>query len=231
MIEPPAVPPYWFSLNGALSRPALLAKKSFAFSEVSRRNSKAEAWNWLRAGPGGQFDQRAGARGPRAVVRRLHGELLQRVGVRQHRCRAEEPVVVVRAVEPPVVLRGAQAVDADAAVVLLPDHRAGVGHRRAGGEDDELQRVAAVEREFLDLADRHRGLHGGRGGLRQRDRLGDVHRRLEAARLHRELEVELLAGDERRCPPASASGSPSAPSSARTARWAGPRSGRCRRRC
>ena len=47
MIEPPAVPPYWFSLNGGLSRPALLLKKLFAFSDVSRRNSKAEAWNWF----------------------------------------------------------------------------------------------------------------------------------------------------------------------------------------
>ena len=47
MIGPPTVAPNWFSLNGGFSRPAALLNGSFAFSDVSRRNSNAEKWNWL----------------------------------------------------------------------------------------------------------------------------------------------------------------------------------------
>ena len=41
------VPPNWFSLNGGFSLPAALLNGSFAFIDVSRRNSNAEKWSWL----------------------------------------------------------------------------------------------------------------------------------------------------------------------------------------
>ena len=74
--------------------------------------------------------------------------------------------------------------DADARHARLPaavDIRAGNAAHDAGHRPRQVDEVAAVQRQRLDLLLVDRGAELGRGGLHQRRRAGDGHRLLDTA--------------------------------------------------
>ena len=76
-------------------------------------------------------------------LQRLYGRLNDVIGLVQQ---IREIGIVVHAVQQKIVLQGARAIGRKAEPTFVP--RAGLAGRRAGGQQRELSKIAAIERQI-----------------------------------------------------------------------------------
>ena len=180
--------------------PRALAKKLLARRRSLRKNSNRLPCSALVAGLGDHVDHAAAATSELgAVAVGLHLEFLRAVG------RGREHVVVVLrhhhgdAVKCEVIAAVPAAIDRDIGeheqrrrVIAGGRHRAHRAriHLDAGREPDQIEYVAAADRQLLNGARHHHLAEGCAARFDQRRFGGNCHRGSDVAKLHAEVKTE-----------------------------------------
>ena len=139
----------------------------------------------------------------RRVRARLELELVERVDAREEHHRLQPRLVVVHAVEHVVVVarplpvRGERRRRAPREAARAVDVRAWYAADDARHRAREVDEVAAVQRQRLDLLLANRRAELGGGRLHERRRAGDRHRLLDRADLELDVDAHALIDAER----------------------------------